>query len=168
MLSTCVQISAGLNFFFCFHHAEELKLSSGPLSLAALRHSKCQSRSTQKAQTSFTACFKTMPRWVNWRRVVLSSDPGSDTMPSGSQVWQVCWHSAVLMPLECFLHTSTVCSISILKWRKAVTCPMGCFFQLFSSALVPWSVLHLYHGVLSCKWVWTYGNRKSGPKGTNK
>lgn len=112
MLNTCAQIYAGL--FFCFHHTEELKLSSGPLSLAALRHSKCQSRSTQKAQASFTACFKTMPRWVNWRRVVLSSDPGSNAVPSGSQVWQVCWHAAVLMPLECFLHTSTVWSILIL------------------------------------------------------
>lgn len=68
--------------FFYLHHAEQFKVNSGPLSLAALGHSKCLFRSTQKAQASFTACFKTMPRWVNWKRDVLSSDLMSNTMPS--------------------------------------------------------------------------------------
>lgn len=112
-----------------------------------------------------------MPRWVNWRRVVLSSDPGSSTVSSlwlpGLAGWLACYCTNASGMLSS--HQHSVLHINSHQWRKAVTCPMGCFLKLFSSALVPWSVLHLYCGVLCYKWVWTHGNRKScAPKETNR
>lgn len=117
--------------FFNFHPAEELKLSSRPLSLAALGRLECQSRSTQKAQASFTACFKTMPRWINWRRVVLSSDPRSNTVPSlwllGLAGLLACCCTNASGMLSPYQHS--VLHVNSHRWRKAVTCLMGCLFS---------------------------------------
>lgn len=146
MLSTrenarCMQDFA----FFYLHRAEQFKVNSGPLSLAALGHSKCQSRSSQKAQASFSACFKSMPRWVNWKRVVLSSDPMSNTMSflqlPGLVDLLACYCSRAAEMLSS--HQHSVLRINSHQWRKTVTCPMDCFFKLYSSASMPWSVLHL-------------------------
>lgn len=70
-----------------------------------------------------------MPRWVNWRRVVLSSDPGSRTMPS-------LWLPGLAGLLACCCanasgmlssHQHSVLHINSHQWRKAETCPWAAF-----------------------------------------
>lgn len=54
-------------FFFNLHHAEKFKLNSGLL--AVLQHSKCQCRTSQKAEASISACFLLSDNIrVNWKR----------------------------------------------------------------------------------------------------
>lgn len=127
--------------------------------------------STQKAQASFTACFKTMPRWVNWKRDVLSSDPVSNTLPSlqlpdlTDLLAYYCSHAAVMLSS----HQHSVLCINSHQGRKTGACPMDCFVKLYSSALMPCQSLHLYYRVLGYEELWTHGNRKScDPKESNK
>jgi len=76
-----------------------------------------------------------------------------------------CSHAAEMLSS----HQHSVLCINSHQRRKSVACPVNCFFELYSSALMPWSDLHFYCRVLSYEGLWTHGNRKScGPKETKQ
>lgn len=110
--------------------------------------------------------FSNFSWWVNWKRDVLGSDPLSSTSSSLQRPGL-----ADLPVYYCTLSSRqhSVLHIHSYQWRRTGTSPTDCSFKLSSLALMPWSVLGLYRGVLSHKGLWTHGNRKScGPKEVNK